>query len=72
MRKASAHGVCKTAHGHGRRRVAKERAAMFLDYLPLAILVAVIVIVFHGVIAVHDIPHAIAKRNDFDFSAVRE
>jgi len=45
---------------------------MFLDYLPLAILVAVIVIVFHGVIAVHDIPHAIAKRNDFDFSAVRE
>ncbi|WP_063692774.1 DUF3302 domain-containing protein [Bradyrhizobium stylosanthis] len=34
---------------------------MFLDYVSLAILIAVLIIVFYGVIAVHDIPHAIAK-----------
>lgn len=32
---------------------------MLLDYSSLALLIAVIV--FYGVIAVHDIPHAIAK-----------
>lgn len=35
-----------------------------LDYFSLALLIAVFVIVFYGVIAVHDIPHAIAKRRN--------
>ncbi|PPQ18929.1 hypothetical protein CV770_13360 [Bradyrhizobium sp. AC87j1] len=34
---------------------------MVLEYVSLAILIAVLIIVFYGVIAVHDIPHSIAK-----------
>jgi hypothetical protein len=37
---------------------------MFLDYLSLALLIAVVVVIFYGVIAIHDIPHAIAKHRD--------
>jgi hypothetical protein len=33
----------------------------FLNYLALAILVFVIVVLFYGIIAIHDIPHLIAK-----------
>ncbi|QHA87990.1 DUF3302 domain-containing protein [Serratia rhizosphaerae] len=34
---------------------------MFLDYIALAILVVVILVLFYGVIAIHDIPYEIAK-----------
>lgn len=37
---------------------------MSLDYLSLALLVAVVVIVFYGLIAIHDIPHVIAKHRN--------
>lgn len=36
----------------------------FLDYLSLALLIAIVVIVFYGVVAVHDIPHRIAKNRN--------
>jgi len=34
---------------------------MFLDYLSLVLLIAIAVLLFYGVIAIHDIPHNIAK-----------
>ena len=34
---------------------------MFLDYLSLVLLIAIGVLLFYGVIAIHDIPHDIAK-----------
>ena len=37
---------------------------MVLDYLALALLIGVVVLVFYGVIAVHDIPHRIAVQRD--------
>ncbi|MBP8772899.1 MAG: DUF3302 domain-containing protein [Aeromonadaceae bacterium] len=37
---------------------------MFLDYFALAILVVVVLVVFYGVIVIHDIPYEMAvKRN---------
>lgn len=35
---------------------------MTLDYVALAILVAVVLILFYGVIVIHDIPYEIAKK----------
>ena len=37
---------------------------MFLDYFALAMLVFVTVVIFYGVIAIHDIPYEIAKKRD--------
>lgn len=37
---------------------------MFLDYFALGVLVFVVVTLFYGIIAVHDIPYEIAKRRD--------
>ncbi len=37
---------------------------MLLDYVALVLLLVVVVLVFYGVIAVHDIPHAIARRRN--------
>ncbi len=34
---------------------------MFLNYLSLALLFAIAILLFYGVIAIHDIPHNIAK-----------
>ena len=36
----------------------------FLNYFALGILVFVVVVLFYGIIAIHDIPHIIAKRRD--------
>jgi hypothetical protein len=37
------------------------RMRMMLNILSLALLILILVVVFYGVIAVHDIPHRIAK-----------
>ncbi|AVI64842.1 DUF3302 domain-containing protein [Shewanella sp. NKUCC05_KAH] len=37
---------------------------MFLDYFALGILFFVIIIMFYGVIAIHDIPYEIAKKRN--------
>lgn len=37
---------------------------MTLDYVALAILIAVLLILFYGIIAVHDIPYEIAKKRN--------
>lgn len=37
---------------------------MFLDYFALGVLFFVIVFIFYGVIAIHDIPYEIAKRRN--------
>ena len=37
---------------------------MFLDYFALGILFLVIIIMFYGVIAIHDIPYEIAKKRN--------
>lgn len=37
---------------------------MTLDYVALAILVAVVLILFYGVIVIHDIPYEIAKKRN--------
>ncbi|WP_028749448.1 DUF3302 domain-containing protein [Rhizobium mesoamericanum] len=34
---------------------------MFLDYFALGVLIFVVVTIFYGIIAIHDIPHLIAK-----------
>lgn len=36
----------------------------FLNYFALAILFFVVVVLFYGIIAIHDIPHLIAKSRD--------
>lgn len=36
--------------------------SMFLDYFALGVLFFVIVVIFYGVIAIHDIPYEIAKK----------
>ncbi len=35
---------------------------MTLDYIALAILIAVVLILFYGIIVIHDIPYEIAKK----------
>lgn len=35
---------------------------MTLDYVALAILIAVVLILFYGIIVIHDIPYEIAKK----------
>ena len=37
---------------------------MFLDYFALVMLVFVTVVIFYGVIAIHDIPYEIAKKRN--------
>jgi hypothetical protein len=37
---------------------------MFLDYFALGVLIVVLVTVFYGIIAIHDIPYEIARRRD--------
>ena len=37
---------------------------MFLDYFALGMLIFVGIVLFYGVIAIHDIPYAIAKRRN--------
>ncbi len=37
---------------------------MFLDYFALGVLLFVVVVIFYGVIAIHDIPYEIAKRRN--------
>lgn len=37
---------------------------MFLDYFALGVLFFVIVVIFYGVIAIHDIPYEIAKKRN--------
>ncbi|MBD9446608.1 MULTISPECIES: DUF3302 domain-containing protein [unclassified Rhizobium] len=34
---------------------------MFLDYFALGVLIFVVITIFYGIIAIHDIPHLIAK-----------
>src|SRR5262245_47425803 len=36
----------------------------FLNYFALGILLFVVVVLFYGIIAIHDIPHVIAKSRD--------
>src|SRR5437016_14594985 len=36
----------------------------FLNYFALGALVFVVVVIFYGIIAIHDIPHTIAKSRD--------
>jgi hypothetical protein len=36
----------------------------FLNYFALGVLVFVVVVIFYGIIAIHDIPHTIAKSRD--------
>ena len=36
----------------------------FLNYFALGILIFVVVVIFYGIIAIHDIPHIIAKSRD--------
>lgn len=38
--------------------------SMFLDYFALGVLFFVIVVIFYGVIAIHDIPYEIAKKRN--------
>jgi len=40
------------------------KAIMFLDYFALFLLIFVAVVMFYGVIAIHDIPYEIAKRRN--------
>ena len=35
----------------------RECVAMFLDYFALAVLVIVVLVIFYGVIVIHDIPY---------------
>ncbi|WP_351087977.1 DUF3302 domain-containing protein [Shewanella sp. S1-49-MNA-CIBAN-0167] len=37
---------------------------MFLDYFALGILVFVVIFIFYGIIAIHDIPYEIAKKRN--------
>jgi hypothetical protein len=37
---------------------------MFLDYFALGLLVFVALVIFYGIIAIHDIPYEIAKRRN--------
>ncbi|PTA49409.1 GTPase [Shewanella morhuae] len=37
---------------------------MFLDYFALGVLLFVVVVIFYGVIAIHDIPYEIAKKRN--------
>jgi hypothetical protein len=37
---------------------------MNLEYVALAILIVVVLIIFYGIIAIHDIPYDIARRRD--------
>lgn len=37
---------------------------MTLDYIALAILIAVVLILFYGIIMIHDIPYEIAKKRN--------
>src|SRR5713101_4489208 len=36
----------------------------FLNYFALGILIFVVVVIFYGIIAIHDIPHIVAKSRD--------
>lgn len=36
----------------------------FLNYFALFVLIFVVVVIFYGIIAIHDIPHMIAKARD--------
>jgi hypothetical protein len=38
--------------------------AMFLDYLALGLLFFVVIVLFYGIIAIHDIPYEIAKHRN--------
>jgi hypothetical protein len=37
---------------------------MFLDYFALGVLVFVAIVIFYGIIAIHDIPYEIAKKRN--------
>ncbi|QYJ74575.1 MULTISPECIES: DUF3302 domain-containing protein [Shewanella] len=37
---------------------------MFLDYFALVVLIFVVVVMFYGIIAIHDIPYEIAKKRN--------
>ena len=37
----------------------------FLNYFALGILIFVVVVLFYGIIAIHDIPHIIARSRDY-------
>ncbi|MFC5051148.1 DUF3302 domain-containing protein [Rubritalea spongiae] len=37
---------------------------MFLDYFALFLLIFVVIAIFYGIIAIHDIPHEIAKKRN--------
>jgi Protein of unknown function (DUF3302) len=37
---------------------------MFLDYFALGVLIVVLITVFYGIIAIHDIPYKIARHRD--------
>jgi hypothetical protein len=37
---------------------------MFLDYFALGLLVFVFVVIFYGIIAIHDIPYEVAKHRN--------
>ena len=37
---------------------------MFLDYFALGLLIFVVLVIFYGIIAIHDIPYEIAKKRN--------
>ena len=39
-------------------------AKMFLDYFALGVLFFVVIFIFYGIIAIHDIPYEIAKKRN--------
>ncbi len=40
---------------------------MFLDYFALGVLIFVFLVIFYGIIILHDIPYLIAKKRNFIF-----
>jgi hypothetical protein len=46
---------------HGLLLAVKRRVGMFLDYFALGVLLFMVLTIFYGIIAIHDIPHLIAK-----------
>lgn len=47
------------AHNNSDKR--ESEAAMFLNYFALGVLIFVFLVIFYGIIAIHDIPYLIAK-----------
>ena len=45
---------------------------MFLNYFALGVLIFVFLVIFYGIIAIHDIPYLIAKKRNPEIAALSD